>query len=76
MTEKNRDLVPVTEWKNYFSYPTLSLLRKLILNAETNGFKKVVRRIGRRIYIKVDAFFEWVDEQNGFTSNSEGSKDA
>ena len=42
LEKQNRDLVLVTEWKKYFSYPTLSLLRKLILNAETNGFKKVV----------------------------------
>lgn len=77
MIEKqNRDLVLVTEWNKYFSYPTLSLLRKLIFNAETNGFKKVVRRIGRRVYIKVDAFFEWIDEQNGFTTNYGGTKNA
>jgi len=75
MTEfKNRDLVLVTEWSKHFSYPTLSLLRKLILNAETNGFKKAVsvfepteedKRLSRRLtyveYPTLDEFKKIID---------------
>lgn len=31
------------------------------LDIETNDFEKVVRRLGKRLYIKVSAFNEWVE---------------
>lgn len=39
-------------------------LRYLIFNADTNGFNKVIKRIGRKVLIDVQAFYEWVEEQN------------
>ena len=60
------DLIPVTEWNKYFAYPKLGALRQLIFYQNTNGFNKVLRRLGNtnRIYIKTSAFFEWVEETN------------
>lgn len=56
-------------------YPvfTLGTLRRLIFNAETNGFDKVITRIsptgGRgRILIDVDKFFTWLEEQQRRTA--------
>lgn len=40
-------------------------LRHLIFNEHTNGFHKCVRRVGRRVLIDEEAFFEWVEEQGG-----------
>jgi hypothetical protein len=31
----------------------------------TNGFNEVLRYIGRRLYIDEQAFFRWVEKQNG-----------
>lgn len=59
-----QDLVPVSKWQEKFNYPTKSSLRKLIFYAETNNFKKVIKRIGNRIYISISAFNKWVEEQN------------
>lgn len=41
-------------------------LRWLIFNAETNGMKAAgaVVRIGRRVYLDVDAFDAWIVAQN------------
>lgn len=66
MEKAKTDLILLTDWEKYYSYPKISTLRSLVFHAETNGFKKVIRRINRRILIKVSAFYEWVEEQNGF----------
>ena len=60
----NQELIPLTKWNDYFDYPTVGTLRQLVYFEDTNGFSKVIRRIGCRIYIKVSAFFEWVEETN------------
>lgn len=59
-----KDLVPVSKWQETFSYPSKSALRKLIFNAETNNFNKVIKRLGNRLYISISAFNIWVEEQN------------
>lgn len=55
---------------NQFSecHPAFSkgALRALIFNEKKNGFCKVIRRIGGRVLIHENAFFEWVEECNGF----------
>lgn len=64
MQEQDR-FIPVTKWNDYHIYPSIGGLRALIFNAATNGFDKVIRRVGGRVLIKESAFFEWVDESNG-----------
>ena len=63
-THPQERLIPVTKWNDYYDYPKLGGLRALVFNEDKNGFNKVVRRIGRRVLIKEDAFFEWVEENN------------
>lgn len=62
-------LILLTDWNKYFDYPKLGTLRKLVFCAETNGFKKVIRRIQSRVLIDVSEFFKWVDETNGINFN-------
>lgn len=59
-TPKDR-LIPVTKWNDYYDFPALGGLRGLIFNKDTNGFDKVIRRIGRRVLIKEDEFFKWIE---------------
>ncbi len=59
-----QELIPLTKWNDYYDYPTVGSLRQLVYFEDTNGFSKVIRRIGSRIYLKVSAFFEWVEETN------------
>lgn len=56
-------LIPVTDWKDHHAWPSPGGLRHLIFFAETNGFKQVIRRVGRRVLIDEAAFFAWVDQQ-------------
>lgn len=57
-------LIPATQWNEHHQWPPLGGLRHLIFNAESNGFKKVIKRCGRRVLIDEAAFFEWMEEQN------------
>lgn len=61
-------LIPLSKWNQYHDFPTISSLRHLVFFEEQNGFNKVIRRIGKKIYLCERSFFEWVNEQNGLTS--------
>jgi len=45
-------------------YPSERGLRWLLFKAEQNGLSKAVRRIGRRVFIDVEEYYEWVELQN------------
>ena len=42
---------------------TESSIRWLIFNANENGFDVCIVRIGRRVFIDLDRFEQWMDEQ-------------
>lgn len=58
-------LIPVTDWPKFHSWPRVSSLRHFIFNARHNGFEPVIRRIGKRVLIRESAFFQWIDQHNG-----------
>ncbi len=58
-------VIPLTKWNEYHEWPPLGGLRHLVFNANTNGFDKVMRKVGRRVLIDEDAFFEWVNKGGG-----------
>lgn len=39
-------------------------LRHIIFNAEKNGFSRCIRRVGAKVLLDEDVFFEIVEEQN------------
>lgn len=61
---KTRKIIPVTEWNDHHPWPPQGGLRYLIFNEHRNGFKDVIRRVGRRVLIDEEAFFTWLDAQN------------
>ena len=63
-TNQTLDLVPLSKFNDFFDYPTVGSLRQLNFY-NTDGFAdKVIRKIGKRLYIKISAFKEWVEFQN------------
>lgn len=60
-----RRLIPVATWHHFHPWPTQAGLRDLVLKADRNGLAPAIRRVGRRVLIDEDAFFVWVDAQNG-----------
>lgn len=63
-SNKTPRLIPVPKWNDFHPYPAPGGLRGLVFHRETNGFSKVVKKVGRRVLIDEDAFFAWVAEQN------------
>ena len=64
-TTAKTKLIPATNWNEHHPWPPIGGLRHLIFFADTNGFNKVIRRIGRRVLIDEAAFFDWVNSQGG-----------
>ena len=68
MTEKTQDrildldLVPLSRFNDYFEFPLVSNLRYHNFY-NTYGFnKKVIRKLGKRLYIKISALKDWIEE--------------
>ena len=57
-------LIPLSKWPEHHAWPPLGGLRHLVFHEHTNGFHKVIRRVGKRILIDESAFFAWVEKQN------------
>lgn len=64
-TEQRGPFIPVTDWNQRHPWPPIGGLRHLIFHATSNGFDKVIRRVGRRVLIDEAAFFAWVDGNGG-----------
>lgn len=59
------DVIPLSKFGDYYDYPSVNSLRQLQFY-NTYGFAdKVIRRIGKRIYVKISALQEWIEETNG-----------
>lgn len=63
-TEHPTRLLTVNQFVEAHPFTTHGGLRHIIFNAETNGFKKVIKRMGRKVLIDEKIFFQWVNEQN------------
>lgn len=64
MENQNLDLVPVSKWNEHFTYPSVGAIRQYVF-FNTNDFNsRVIRKMGKRLYIKVSAFNEWVESNN------------
>lgn len=66
------DLISVNDFADKYPTFTKGTLRAYIFNADKNGFREVIRRIGSRVYIKENSFFQWVEKLNGYNAIGEG----
>ena len=55
--QQHSRLIPASAWAEHHPWPPIGGLRHLIFFADTNGFDKVIRRVGRRVLIDEAAFF-------------------
>ena len=69
-----RNLATIREIDEDTSNPfKASTLRQWVFYGESNGFAEVIFRVGRRIYIDLDRFDRWLEEQNQAGGRREGS---
>ena len=52
-------LIAVTNWHRYHEWPPIGGLRHLIAHADENGFDACLVRVGKRILVDEEAFFDW-----------------
>jgi hypothetical protein len=47
-------------------YPfTEPMLRHYLLNRHSNGLEKAVRKIGKRLFLRMDLFDQWIEDKGG-----------
>jgi hypothetical protein len=54
-------LIPVTKWVDHHDWPSIGGIRYLVFNEHANGFAHCIIRIGRRVLIDENKFFEWAE---------------
>ncbi len=68
MTENNNlpNLMTVNQFIETFPAFTMGGMRSYIFKEQFNGLRelKAIKRIGKKIFIDVEAFFRWVDKAN------------
>lgn len=62
MTEKTR-FIPITDWPKHHPWPPIGGLRNMRFQAEHNGFKAAFVKVGRRVLVDEQRFFEAVQRQ-------------
>ena len=61
--QKVRVLIPIPRWSERHQYPSERQLRWLIFTGK-DGFDSCVVRVGKRVLIDEELFFEWVERQS------------
>ena len=62
--EGHRRLVPLTEWPNYYPWPSVAGLRHLRFYCRTNGFRRAFVTVGRRVLVDEREFYAAVARLN------------
>ncbi len=53
-------LIPLVQWTKHHDWPSISALRGYAFMRHKNGFEKVVSKVGKRLVIDEQKFFDWV----------------
>lgn len=56
-------LATVRQMPDLYPSFTENAIRWLIFKGPINGFRRCVRKVGRRVFLDLDSFEEWIDEQ-------------
>ena len=58
------ELIPVSRFNDFFPYPSVGALRRCIFYSKKYKFENVIRKMGKRLYISVSAFNQWVKDNS------------
>lgn len=64
LPQKKYRLIPAYQWHLHHDWPPPGGLRYLIFHADSNGFAKAIHRVGRRVLIDEEKFFECIKENS------------
>lgn len=66
ITQEPSRVIPLSEWNDYHSYPTIGALRQYRFYGEQNGFNEVIEyggNSGGRLLINEQKFFHWLNKR-------------
>ena len=58
------ELIPLSKFNEFFEYPSVKALRQYRFYGNRNGFNNVLKYIGKRIYIDVKAYKNWLNNNS------------
>lgn len=58
-------LIPLTDWPKHHEWPPIGGLRHLMFHRESNGFATAFVKVGRRVLVNEQAFFDCITRQGG-----------
>ena len=58
---ENLNWIPLTQWNNYYTFPTIGAIRQYIFDDEKNFKEKVARKVAGKWYIGKNEMEEWID---------------
>jgi hypothetical protein len=62
----NAELAGIQQIVDSGRFPfTIGQMRNFLLNRHKNGLDRATYKIGKRIYLKVSCFQEWIEKQKG-----------
>ena len=72
----NSQYLNCTQLCEKYTWLPMGGLRHLIFHADSNGFHKVIRRVGRRILLREDEFLRFIEEggNNAQLTTTDGNK--
>ncbi len=62
-TATNKRLATVKQIPDIYPAFTHANIRWLIFNEEKNGLTSCLRRLGKKIFVDLDVFEDWIDSQ-------------
>lgn len=68
------NLRAVEQMPEEFPYLTKGALRWLLFHRETNGLNMAVVRVGRRLFIDIEKFSEWLESHREVVSDGQNGK--
>lgn len=68
--KSTQKIIPLSKWNDYYDFPKVGTLRQISFKNINNFNEKVVRRIATRMYIDVEAFFIWLNDENTGSENA------
>lgn len=63
LTQQQPKIIPLSKFNDFFEYPKVSTLRQFVFHNTLNFKNDVLRILGKRLYVDVEAFSIWVNKQ-------------
>lgn len=63
-TKQEQKIVPLSRFNDYYDFPKVGAIRQMIFKNTKNFKNEVMKYVGARQYVDVQALWAWVDKTN------------